>query len=207
MVLQEVHHTMLTATLALALLGGFSPGANAALPNLQTDYAQARSAASADNKPIPVFISRGTEAMGRMFADGTIPAEATRLLRDSYVCMYLDTDTASGKELAGRFGLSDGLVISGPGGGVQAYRQAGTVSGADLTKKLTQYASASQPTTTVTVGAPPNSSGVIIGGQPSVVIPTSGYYTVPQYAVPQYGLPVGGFGYPGFGTTCAPGRH
>jgi hypothetical protein len=190
---------MLTATLAFALLGGFSPGANATLPNLQTDYAQARSVASADNKPIAVFIGRGTDAMGRMLADGSIPADAAQLLRDRYVALYIDTDTAAGKELAGRFAVSTGLVISGPGGSVQAFRHSGTLSGPALTRQLGQYAAAGQPTTTVTTGATaaPSSSGV--------VIPAAG-----QYVVPQYAFPAGGYAYPsfgGFGPTCAPGRH
>jgi hypothetical protein len=194
---------MLTATLAFALLGGFSPGANATLPNLHTDYAQARSVASADNKPIAVFIGRGTDAMGRMLADGSIPADAAQLLRDRYVALYIDTDTAAGKELAGRFALTGGLVISGPGGGVQAFRHSGTLSGSALTKQLSQYATAGQPTTTVGATVAPGSSGV--------VIPASGQYVVPQYNVaPQYAFPAGGYAYPsfgGFGPTCAPGRH
>jgi hypothetical protein len=186
---------MLTTTLTIvALLGGVSPGANGTLPTWQTDYAQARTTASTDNEPIAVFIARGSEAMGRMLADGSISADAARLLRDKYVCLFLDTDTAAGKELAGHFAISQGLIISAPGGSVQAYRHAGTVAGADLTRQLTHYASAGQPTTTVTAGT--------VTGSPSVVIPAAG-----QYVVPQYTIPGGGYSYPGFGTVCAPGRH
>jgi hypothetical protein len=140
--------------------------------------------ASSELKPMAVFISRGASMPGKLVSDGTIPAEAAKLLRDGYVCVYLDTETAAGKELAGRFDLSEGLVISSPGGSVQALRHSGSVSGTDLTGKLTQYATASQPTTTVTSG-PPASSVIVSSGV--TTYPQAGYNYQPVYhAAPTY---------------------
>jgi hypothetical protein len=148
-------YRMITTTLAvLALAGGLSTGSIPS-PSWHKDYAQAMALASSEHKPMAVFISRGSAMPGKMLADGTIPTEAAKLLRESYVCVYLDTETAAGKELAGRFALPEGLVISGPGGSVQALRHNGSVSGIDLTGNLTRYATAGAPATTATSGATP----------------------------------------------------
>ena len=177
---------MITTTLAvLALAGGICSGAIPSAPNWQTDYAQALTRASAEGKPMAVFIGHGSDSYKKLQADGAIPAEATKVLSSSYVCMYLDADTASGKELAGRFEISEGLVISSPGGNLQAYRHNGTVKGDELTKSLTQYASAGQPTTTVNAGATAVryvlSSGCANGTCGTyTLVPASGQYVVPS---------------------------
>ncbi len=157
---------MVTTTLAvLALAGALGTGASPS-PSWQTDYSQAISLASAEGKPVAVFIGHGGDKVGRMFADGTIPADAAKLLRESYVSVYINTDTNAGKELSGRFDLPEGLVISSPGGSVQALRHTGSISGPDLTQRLTQYASAGQPTKTTISGV--SSSSVIVGGTPAI---------------------------------------
>jgi len=162
---------MLTTTLAvLALAGGLGSGVIPSTPSWQTDYAQALTRASEARKPMAVFIGHGADAHMKMLAEGKISLEAAKLLHDSYVCMYLDADSANGKEMAGRFEISDGLIISSPGGSLQAYRHNGAVTGSDLTKQLTQYASAGQPTTTVNAGAPVLRY---------TVIPASGQYVLP----------------------------
>jgi hypothetical protein len=193
---------MLTATFAIVLVAGFSSGANAAIPNLQVDYAQARTLAASENKPIAVFIGNGAGTMGRMVTEGIITADAAKLLREKYVALYVDTSTPAGQELASRFGMTEGLVISGPGGSVQAYRHSGPVSEADLNKQLTYYAHAGQPTSTVYAGTPApagtvypaparSTSGAVIilgsgcaNGSCSTVVP-AGNYVIPA-------TPIGG---------------
>jgi len=174
---------MITTTLAvLALAGGLGSGVIPSTPSWQTDYAQAMTRASEERKPMAVFVGHGADSFQKMFADGKITAEAAKLLRESYVCMYLDADTATGKDLAKRFEIHEGLIISGPGGSHQAYRHNGTVTGADLTKQLTQYASAGQPTTTITGGVP-----AVRYTTPSyTVVPTSGQYAYPTYNYSPY---------------------
>src|SRR5262245_22826901 len=139
---------MITTTLAVVALAG----ALNASPNVgwRTDYAQAMAVAASEGKPLAVFIGRGTDRISRMVNEGVISSEASRLLRDSYVSVYLDTDTPAGKDLAGRFAISEGLVISGPGGSSQALRHTGPGGGSELTQNLSQFAKAGTPTTTVT---------------------------------------------------------
>src|SRR5262245_12684887 len=131
---------MITTTLAVVALAG---ALNASpMTGWRTDYAQAMSVASTEGKPMAVFIGKGTDRISRMVSEGTISSDASRLLRESYISVYLDTDTAAGKDLAGRFAISEGLVISGPGGGTQALRHTGPVNGTELTQDLGQFAKA-----------------------------------------------------------------
>jgi hypothetical protein len=161
----------------LALATGMDLGSNH--PKLQSDYSQAITRAIEERKPMAVFIGRGTETFKRMIADGSISADAAKVLAASYICLYLDTDTASGKELAGRFDMNIGVVISGPGGSLQAYRHSGAVSGETLAKELSHYASAGQPATTVSAGAeasPRYISGGCANGNCQFAVPTSAIY-------------------------------
>jgi hypothetical protein len=173
---------MITTTLAvLALAGGLSSGNIPSSPSWQTDYAQAMTRASAERKPMAVFIGHGADRLKQMLAEGAVSADAAKILQNSYVCMYLDTDSAPGKELAGRFQISEGLVISGPGGTTQAYRHNGTLTGAELTKQLSTFAVAGQPTSTI-------SGGVVVGGTTYQPAPAS----------PRYVYPAGGYAYPAY---------
>ncbi|MBA4063524.1 MAG: hypothetical protein C0501_07380 [Isosphaera sp.] len=192
-------------------------------PAWQADYAKARTAAAAENKPMAVFIGSG-DAVGRMIADGTIPADAAKLLRDSYVCVSVDTATGAGRELAGRFDLAEGLVISGPGGASQALRHAGAVSGADLTRQLGQYAKAGQPVTTVSTGLPAAGQVVTAGYAPAMTYAPMTVYggcaggtcgaPVMTYSGCAGGncrvaAPVMSYGFPAYpvgGSSCANGR-
>ena len=183
---------MITTTLAvLALAGGLGSETLPSIPSWDTDYARAMTRASGERKPLAVFIGHGADNCRKMLADGKIQSDAAKLLGSSYVCVYLDTDTSAGKDLAGRFELQEGLIISSPGGSHQAYRHTGTVSGADLTQKLTQYASAGQPTTTV-------AGGVVIGtySAPSYTVVPSGQYVRPATYYPTYGYQTT------YGGTC-----
>jgi hypothetical protein len=195
---------MITTTLAVVALAG---ALNASpTTGWRTDYAQAMAVAAAENKPMAVLIGQGTDRISRLVNEGAISGEAARLLRESYVSVYVDTETASGKELASKFAISEGLVISGPGGGTQALRHTGPVNGAELTQDLGQFAKAGTPTTTITRSATPavitgpvtttgSTAPVIVGGLTSPLTPTSGQYILPPNS------------FPGFGPTCAPGRR
>jgi hypothetical protein len=195
---------MITTTLAvLALAGSLTTGASPS-PGWQPDYAQALTAASEQRKPIAVFIGQGSDKVKQMLSDGRIPSESARMLRNSYVSVFIDTETSVGRELSAKFELAEGLVISGPGGTHQALRHAGALTGSDLTRQLEKFASAGQPATTVStttgspvitgVVTPAGSAPVIVTGSRTVV-PTAGY-VIPS-GQPYY------FG----GTTCAPGRR
>ena len=105
-------------------------------PSFQSSYARAVALAGEQHKPVAVFIGAGEAGYANLIADGTLPVEATKTLQSQYVCLYVDTTTATGKELAGEFRMSKGLVISDRTGGVQAFRHNGTITAAELTTSV-----------------------------------------------------------------------
>ena len=157
--------TSFTAAAFVVLSAGSIPA-----PNWQKDYATAMTAAVAQQKPMAVFIGQGEDGFKKLVAGGEIPTGVGQVLSSQYVSVYVNTDTAAGKELAGQFEMSAGLVISTRGGAKQALRLPGTVNGTDLTGVLTTLGS----TTTVTTGT---------------VVPAS--YTVPSAPLATYATPVG----------------
>lgn len=183
---------MVTTTLAvLTIIGALNTGASPS-PGWQTDYAQALVVASADRKPMAVFIGHGTDKISQLFADGSIPSESARLLREQFVCVYLNTDTPDGLDISKKLQISEGLVISSPGGDYQALRHNGTLAGVDLTQKLGQLARAGQPVTTVTTG--PVAASVQTGAlaAPAFTINgcANGNCRIATTATPVYGAPV-----------------
>ncbi len=163
-----------TTFAAVALSAVLSTGA-VAVPTWQSDYSKAIAAAAAEQKPVAVFIGQGQAGYSKLVG-GEFPTDAGQLLAKNYVCVYVDTDTAAGKSLAGQFDISKGLVISCKGGDVQALRYTGTVSPSNLTSYLTKYSEAKTVATTETVGAVP--AGAIYGGCPNGRCPTSAYTPV-----------------------------
>ena len=192
-------------TFAAALLGSVLSAGSVAVPSWQSDYSQAMATASAQQKPLAVFIGRGDTGYSGVVG-GEIPAEAGKLLSKSFVCVYVDTDTADGKSLSSAFGLSKGLVISSKGGNVQALRHTGSIAPTDLTGYLTRYSDPVKAVvTTEKVGETPVSTtvpaGAVFGGCPNGRCGTTssaGYYQ-PTYS-PTYAP-----AYPSF-SSCPNGR-
>jgi hypothetical protein len=190
-----------TTTFAAALLGSVLSAGSVAVPSWQSDYSQAMATASAQQKPLAVFIGRGDTGYSGVVG-GEIPAEAGKLLSKSFVCVYVDTDTADGKSLSSAFGLSKGLVISSKGGNVQALRHTGSIAPTDLTGYLTRYSDPVKAVvTTEKVGETPVSTtvpaGTVFGGCPNGRCGTTssaGFYQ-PTYAP----------AYPSF-SSCPNGR-
>ena len=149
-----------TTLAAVALSGLLAPGATGALPSWQTNYGTAMTAAVAQQKPMAVFIGQGEAGPGKLLSDGQFPTKAGEVLNTSYVSVYVDTDTAAGKALAGQFGVSQGLVISNRGATHQAVRHTGTLSPDQLNDYLVRYAD----TTVVAAPAPGGVSYPIGGG-------------------------------------------
>ena len=158
---------MITTILAVvALSGSLAPAAKPEF-QAQTDYGQALKIAANEKKPMAVLIGKG-DTFAKLMADAGLSNEAKQLLSDKFVCVTVDVSTASGSQLAGQFQLTDGLVISSTGGTYQAFRQAGTVSAADLAKHTATYANATNvPATTATAGAPVTTSTSFYSGAPA----------------------------------------
>jgi len=141
-----------TTTFAAAALSAVLSTAAIATPTWQSDYTTALAAASAQQKPVAVFIGRGEAGYATVVGGGAIPADAGQMLAKNFVCVYVDTDTAAGKSLAGQFDVTKGVVISCKGGNVQALRYTGTVAPAALTGYLTKYGEAQAVATTEKAG-------------------------------------------------------
>jgi hypothetical protein len=115
-------------------------------PTWQPDYATAVSKAAESKKPLAVFIGHGKSGQAAVVAGG-LDATEVKTLSESYVSVYVDTDTESGKKLAANFELSEGVVISDRTGGLQAVRHEGPVTKTELNGYLTKYG---EPTVVVT---------------------------------------------------------
>jgi hypothetical protein len=167
---------MITTTFAAVALSAVLSTGAVAVPAWQTDYAKALTAAAAEQKPIAVFIGKGDAGYAKLVG-GEIPADAGQLLAKSYVCVYVNTDTAAGKTLAGQFDMSKGLVISCKGGNVQALRYGGAVAPQSLTTYLTKYSDAKTVVSTETAGDAVIPATVFQSGCPNGRCPTSPIYS------------------------------
>jgi hypothetical protein len=140
---------MFSTSLATAAVAGLlASGSLAKEPAWQSDYRKALAQATQQQKPVAVFIARGGAGHARLITEGGLGSDAIRVLRNNYVCLYVDTETTRGQALAGAFQIREGLVISDKTGGVQALRHEGAVSRTDLTNYLTRYVNAGQVTQT-----------------------------------------------------------
>jgi hypothetical protein len=174
-----------TILAAIALTGSLVTSAKPEF-QVQTDYGQAMRKAASEGKPMAVLIGKG-DTFAKLFADSGMPDATAKLLREKYVCLNVDVDTAKGAELAKQFQLTDGLVISSAGGSHQAFRHAGTVNAADVAKHATTYANVSStPVTTVTAGevvyssAPATTGTVIYSNCAGGTCSTPVYSTIPS---------------------------
>src|SRR5918993_973363 len=76
----------------------------------------------------------------------SLDPELKRLLANKFVCVYVDTDTAVGRSLAGAFEVaSKGLVISDREGTSQAYSLSGDLTKDELSRTLATYAEPGRP--------------------------------------------------------------
>ena len=140
---------MMTTTFAAVALSAVLSSGAVVVPAWQTDYSKAVASAAAEHKPLAVFIGKGDSGYSKLVG-GEIPTEAGQLLAKSFVCIYVDTDTAAGKSLARQFDISKGLVISCKGGDVQALRHSGAVTPSNLTGYLAKYSDGKTIATTET---------------------------------------------------------
>lgn len=129
-----------TSLAALAVAGALTAGSlSATHPAWQTSYRVALGQVAEQQKPLAVFIGRGEAGYARLVTDGGLGADAAKLLKQGYVSLYLDVDTANGKQVAEAFKMTEGVVISDKTGGTMALRHEGTVSQTALTGYLQQY--------------------------------------------------------------------
>jgi hypothetical protein len=196
---------MHTSVLRIALLApaDAADSDTPAAPKWQESYTQARAACRDEEKPLAVFVGRGPQGWKKV-VDGGLPAQARKLLADSYVCLYADVSRPEGRRLAGALEISDGqgVVLSSRDGESQAFWHQGAISGDELTRRLRRYSTGGAVTGTETLARAsyaydPSTAGrasAALGSvmtAPSSVLPYgAGFYG----AVPTYGGFGGGFG-------------
>jgi len=132
---------MYTSLVWIALSG--SVGSSAALPTelaWQSDYSTARKRGAEEQKPLAVVVGRGSSGWENLSREGRLNPEVRELLQAHYVCVYIDVDSESGKDLASAFEMRAGLVLSDRSGDKQAFRHEGALTNDELEKNLRRYA-------------------------------------------------------------------
>jgi len=176
------------------------------------NYPMARRESAENNKPIAVFLGSGETGYNKV-VQGGLNEQTRRLLRDNYICCFVDTSTENGRALAEKFEMpgGQGVVLSSRNGQLQAFRHAGELTNAQLDERLQRYADsrvAVYTTETLTSGrtsfyGPDYGQGGMGTGQPGSGYP--GFYGQPGYGYPGfYGQP--GYGYQGWSNDGNYGR-
>lgn len=149
---------MYTIMAVVALSSGLTTGNLSGKPDWNADYSHALTQVANFKKPLAVFVGSGKDGWAKVLQDGTIKPQASKLLAHQFICLYVDTDTATGKALAAQFQVATrGLIISDRTGTTQAYSLSGAMSSDELTTTLTNYAQkdrAVEKTTTIVREAP-----------------------------------------------------
>jgi hypothetical protein len=133
---------MYTSMMLLALMGSGAPGeAIPSAPAWMTDYRIACREVSKQKRPLAVVLAAGPEGWDKISKEGELGKEARSLLTKNYLCVYVDTTTERGRQLAEQFELPDGrgLVISDATGEKQAFWHAGSLNNRDLEHYLRKY--------------------------------------------------------------------
>src|SRR5688572_20207554 len=68
-----------------------------------TDYSAARQQSEKAGKPLAVFIGSGAKGYEKLSNSGELSGEIKQLLASNYVCVYIDSATENGKNLATAF--------------------------------------------------------------------------------------------------------
>jgi hypothetical protein len=132
---------MNTSILGAALVAALATAHNASLaPAWQHDYRLARELVSRENKPLVVVIGSSKTDWANLAKPAEQDETINQTLRSSYVCLFVDTDTTEGQQLARSFEMTGpGIVISNRSGETQAYRKAGEVPAQELAKELVNH--------------------------------------------------------------------
>jgi hypothetical protein len=131
---------MFTSTLIVALSGFLASDGQESL-SWYADYGSAQRLGKEASKPLAVVVGSGKTGWNQLISDG-LGADARKLLVKKYICVYVDTATKTGKQLASEFGMSTGpgLIVSDQGGKYQAFRHQGNLTSEQFVVYLRRYA-------------------------------------------------------------------
>jgi hypothetical protein len=107
-------------------------------PSWYDDYWRAQKQVQLVQRPLAVFVGTGQTGHHR----DSLSPEVQTLLARQYVCVFLDTSTQSGQELARDFNITkgSGLVISDRTGTLQALHHDGALPSGELERQLQRFA-------------------------------------------------------------------
>lgn len=130
------------ATMAIvALTAGLTSGKLTPTPVWLDDYRAAQTRVSEAHKPMIVFVASGKEGWESVLRDGKLTESANKLLAEKFVCVYANTNTTRGRNLADALQVGNkGLVITDKTGQYQSYSLAGDLTGNELVRVLEQKA-------------------------------------------------------------------
>jgi hypothetical protein len=147
-------HGMQILCAVAALLSGLATANIPEQPQWQKSYSDARVWAADKQKPLAVFIGSGVSGWEKLSKDGAFDPKVYQLLKDKYACVYIDSDTEAGKEMAKRFAVeTKGLIISDKTLNTEAFYHNGDLSKDLVAKALERYADTAVASTTETAAA------------------------------------------------------
>ncbi len=133
-------HTMIGL---VALLSAVASSNVQTTPTWASGYMSARETVTSAHKPMAVFFGKGAGAWDKVVKEGSFDTAINQMLASKYICVYADTTTVDGYNLAKTFEVAGkGLVISDVTGKKQAFNLTGELSKAELKDKLEVYAKA-----------------------------------------------------------------
>jgi hypothetical protein len=129
--------SILTVVLAGALLAGQNGN-----PTWQNSYTTAQKMGAEQQKPVLVVIGSGANGWTKVIRDAAPAPEVTQMMAQKFVCVYINTATPEGKQLAQSFEITgSGLVISDRSGMFQAFWHQGDVTNQNMARYLESFAS------------------------------------------------------------------
>jgi hypothetical protein len=203
---------MYTAMAVVALTLSVTSGNISPAPTWLDDYQVAQARVADAGKPMVVVIGSGQAGWQDAVRGGGFDPAVAKLLADKFVCLYADTATAKGRQLANALQVRQGVVISDKSGRNQAFNASGTVSRTELMSALVRYAdqpeivrteiqtTTTQPGTVTTVPSgtvAPVPAGTVI--QTGPMGPGGPVYMSQPMGAPVMAAPMaGGCGQPGY---------
>jgi hypothetical protein len=156
---------MYTAMAVVALTLGVTSGNLTPNPVWLDDYGVAQAQVAKAGKPMVVFVGAGKDGHTAAVREGAFDPAIAKLLSSKFVCLYVDTNTASGRKLADAFQIKNvGVVISNKSGLSQVFSSPVAIPRSDLERALVVYAEEQgvQKTDTVVPAGGPVYGGRVI---------------------------------------------
>ena len=108
----------------------------------ESSYGQGQQQATAEKKPLVVVFGPGANGWTKVVRAEAPATEVNKLLAEKYVCVYVDTSSPAGQQLAQTFAVTGGvgLVISDRNGSSQAFWHQGDLTNERMIHYLAKYA-------------------------------------------------------------------